>query len=47
MMVVLISVFVAFLYYVFTEYFKNNYIDCTISVIADFSFDMGLLFFAH
>ena len=28
MMVVLISVVVAFLYYVFTEYFKNNYIDC-------------------
>ena len=28
MMVVLISVVVAFLYYAFTEYFKNSYIDC-------------------
>ena len=28
MMVVLISVLVAFLYYVSTEYFKNSYIDC-------------------
>ena len=28
MMVVLISVVVAFLYYVITEYFKNSYIDC-------------------
>lgn len=28
MMVVLISVIVAFLYYVITEYFKNSYIDC-------------------
>ena len=27
-MVVLISVVVAFLYYVFTEYFQNSYIDC-------------------
>ena len=27
-MVVLIAVVVAFLYYVFTEYFKNSYIDC-------------------
>ena len=27
MMVVLISVVVAFLYYVITEYFKNSYID--------------------
>ncbi|CAM1665574.1 hypothetical protein [Streptococcus mitis] len=28
MMVVLISVVVAFLYYVITEYFQNSYIDC-------------------
>ena len=28
MMIVLISVLVAFLYYVITEYFKNSYIDC-------------------
>ena len=28
MMVVLIAVVVAFLYYVSTEYFKNSYIDC-------------------
>ena len=28
MMVVLISVVVALLYYVITEYFKNSYIDC-------------------
>ena len=28
MMVVLIAVVVAFLYYVITEYFKNSYIDC-------------------
>ena len=28
MMVVLISVLVVFLYYVITEYFQNNYIDC-------------------
>ena len=28
MMVILISVVVAFLYYVITEYFKNSYIDC-------------------
>ena len=28
MMVILIAVVVAFLYYVITEYFKNSYIDC-------------------
>jgi hypothetical protein len=28
MMVILISVVVAFLYYVITDYFKNSYIDC-------------------
>ena len=28
MMVVLIAVVVAFLYYVITEYFQNSYIDC-------------------
>lgn len=28
MMVVLISLVVAFLYYVITEYFQNSYIDC-------------------
>ena len=28
MMIVLIAVVVAFLYYVITEYFQNSYIDC-------------------
>ena len=30
MMVVLISMVVAFLYFVITEYFKNSYIDCIV-----------------